>query len=61
MAKDNIIKTELFEIYFSRDKRGKDNFKFSPKEKNNLITAIKWTEGTIIKVLERSKTPCKTI
>lgn len=49
----------MFEIYFSKDKHGKDNTKFKIKEQEQIIEAIRSTEDTISKVMTFSKTPPK--
>ncbi len=49
------INTELFEIYFSRDKTGKPNKKFKLVEQNKILEAINITEETIINAHSYSK------
>jgi hypothetical protein len=54
--KDEIIETELFEIYFSLDKKGRDNKKFNLHEKERILESVKNTEEMISKVTSFSKT-----
>ncbi len=49
-----VEQTELFEIYFSKDKRGGDR-KFSPAEKNEILKAVDSVEKTIMQVISFSK------
>lgn len=49
------IETEMFKIYFSLDKCGRD-FKFQSTEKSSILEAVKWTEGTILKISGFSQT-----
>ena len=49
----------MFEIYFSKDKQGKDDTKFKPDEKVKILNAIQATEEIISKVMLFSKTPPK--
>ncbi|MCK4555028.1 MAG: hypothetical protein KAT83_00320 [Candidatus Aenigmarchaeota archaeon] len=51
----SIIETELFEIYFSKDKSGKEDRKFKPKEKELILKSIKSAEETISKVISFSR------
>ncbi len=48
-------KTDLFEIYFSKDKKGKDN-KFRTEEKKNILEAVRKIEQTLLNVSSFSRT-----
>ena len=52
-----IIKTELFEIYFSRDKTGRPNKKFEPNLKRRIMESVRKTEEVIYQILSLSRTP----
>lgn len=56
MSKKLIDETELFEIYFSRDKKGRNDTKFKEEEKTHILKAVNYTEDTLGKILIFSKT-----
>lgn len=56
MMTNKITTTSLFEVYFSRNKEGEKNKKFSPSEKKEIINIIKLTETCITKIISFSRT-----
>lgn len=59
--KNDIAETELFEIYFSKDRRGRGDRKFKPHEKEKILEAVSYTEETLSKILSFSKFPLNGI
>ncbi len=53
---EEIIQTELFNVCFSKTKDGKDDLKFKPNEKKDMVRAVKQTEDTLIKFIGFSRT-----
>ena len=53
---DEIIQTELFQICFAKDRKGRDNRKFKPEEQKKILESVKCTEEIISKILSFSLT-----
>ena len=56
MSISMIITTSLFEVYFSRDKQGRDNTKFNVEEKDAILSILKTTEDVLTKIVLFSRT-----
>lgn len=54
MEKIDIKKTELYEIYFSKTRKGKNDKKFTPTEQKIILETIKKTEDVLSKFLSFS-------